>query len=56
MSETNSEGELPSWVNDFLNRRTKVENFLMLAGIGKGPLPDQAKCRELALLLGNPSE
>jgi hypothetical protein len=51
-----SEETIPKWVNDFLNRRTKVENFLMQAGIGKGPLPDQAKCKELALLLGNPSE
>lgn len=40
---------------DALNRRVKVENYLLKAAAGKEPLPDAAKCRELAYELGIPS-
>lgn len=43
------------WKNipKFMNRRVKVESYLLEAAAGKKPLPDAQKCRELALLLGN---
>lgn len=40
---------------DELNRRVKVEQHLFDCARGKKPLPDAAKCRELALFLGTPS-
>jgi hypothetical protein len=50
----NQDTNIPEWVGDFLNRRVKVENFLFECAAGKRPVPDQAKCRELALQLGVP--
>lgn len=40
---------------DSLNRRVKVENYLLSAAAGKRPLPDAQKCRELAYQLGVPT-
>lgn len=40
---------------DELNRRVKVEQYLFDCANGKKPLPDAAKCSELALVLGTPS-
>jgi len=37
-----------------LNRRVKVEQYLFDCANGKKPLPDAAKCKELALFLGTP--
>jgi len=37
-----------------LNRRVTVENYLLDAAIGRKPLPDADKCRELAYKLGTP--
>jgi len=44
------------WRNtdDALSRRVSVERYLIDAARGKKPLPDQAKCRQLANKLGNP--
>jgi hypothetical protein len=39
-----------------LNRRAKVEQELWDAANGKAPLPDQEKCRDLAVRLGVPDE
>lgn len=41
--------------DDELNRRVKVEQYLLDCARGKKPLPDAAKCRELALCLGTPT-
>lgn len=41
---------------DSLNRRVAVEQELFDCASGKRPLPDAAKCRELALRLGTPSK
>ncbi len=38
-----------------LNARADVETYLYDAARGKKPLPDAAKCRELAIKLGNPN-
>jgi hypothetical protein len=47
---------LSAWHSgDELNRRVKVEQHLFDCANGKKPLPDVAKCRELALFLGTPS-
>jgi hypothetical protein len=37
-------------------RRVRVEQYLYDAAAGKAPLPDAAKCRELAVVLGVPDE
>ena len=43
-------------VTDSLSRRVKVENYLNKASLGQKPLPDEAKCRELAITLGVPTD
>lgn len=42
--------------NKELNRRVKVEQYLLRASVGKEPLPDKDKCAELAKLLGVPND
>ena len=39
-----------------LNRRATIEAYLLDCAAGKKPLPDAAKCRELALKLGVPGD
>ena len=39
-----------------LNRRVKVENELIAAGLGKAPLPTKEDCLRMALALGTPSD
>jgi len=41
--------------DDAMNRRVSVEIYLLDCAAGKKPLPDAAKCRELALKLGTPT-
>lgn len=40
---------------DEINRRVKIEQYLLDCANEKKPLPDAAKCRELAMLLGTPT-
>jgi hypothetical protein len=41
-------------LGDQINRRAAVESYLIQCYEGKKPLPDAAKCKELALKLGVP--
>lgn len=42
--------------SDDLSRRVTVENYLWGASAGRNPLPDKAKCKELAIKLGVPQK
>lgn len=46
---------LDAQITRVLNSRVSVENRLLYMAAGKLPLPTAAECREMALLLGNPT-
>ena len=44
------------WRGQQMNRLVEVEEDLRKMATGKLPLPDAAKCRELAIRVGTPKE